>query len=219
MAANAGLIKHRYLKDLQEHVQALLSEQEKYYFSYVLKDYRTYKSVEKLVRSLITCLNTPTKLQLMKDVRNFVLPSQIQKFDMLIEQISSNGTAGQRQPTSARDNSSYVNGGLKSSAHGKYRVISLINDRVNNTDLGFTICGGKECGIGIYVCKVARNLPAYNSGMLENDHLIEVNGISLQNIQLASAGNLLMSLNKLKLVVREESQLDLVNSTTELNPW
>lgn len=190
----------------------LLSEQERQYIFYALKDYRSYKSVEKLVRSLATCLNTSGKLQIIKDVRNFILPKQIQEFDATIMQVF-----GQKQKN-GKVNNNHVNGAPKAIAtnQGKYRIVNLSN---NQGDLGFTICGGKDSGTTVYVAKVLRDSPAWNGGLMGNEQLVEVNGISLQNIPLQSAANLLVSLNKLKLVVKEESKKQDISGLVDVNPW
>ena len=208
MAANSN-IKQRYLVQLDQNCKVLLSDQERQYLSHALKEYRNYKSVEKLVRSLVTCLNTHGKLQIIKDVRNFILPGHIQAFDSMIK------NAFQKE---ARTGKYQANGSLKpSTSQGKYRIVTLINDR---SGMGFKICGGKECGAGIYVSNILRDSPAWNGGLLPYDQLVEVNGISLQNISLQSAADLLLSLNKLKLVVKEEiANRDSLSELPELNPW
>ena len=211
MAANAN-IKQRYLAQLDQNCKILLSDQERQYLSYALKDYRSYKSVEKLVRSLATCLNTSGKLQIIRDVRNFISPSHLQKFDAMIR-----NTFAQKH-ANGKDMKHQANGLSKSPvSQGKYRIVTLLNEKA---DLGFKICGGKEYGAGIFVSNILRDSPAWSGGLLAYDQLVEVNGISLQNIPLQSAANLLASLNKLKLVVKEEenkreSLLDLA----EINPW
>eukprot|EP00794_Sanderia_malayensis_P005558 gene5558-6243_t len=201
------------LKELQQNVQCLLTEQEKYYFSYALKDYKTYKSIEKLVRSLLTCLNSPEKRQLLKDVRNFVLPSQQEKFDTLVQRHLTLKTAN------SQSDAPYTGTSETGSPRPKYRVISLINDKINNIDLGFTICGGKEYNAGIYVSSVTSDSPSFIAGLCENDHLIEVNGISLHNISLSSAANLFASLSKLKIVAKEETKMEFSSATSSVNPW
>ncbi len=209
----AGSVERRNLKKLQDNVQSLLSEEEKYYFSYALKDYKTYKSIEKLVRSLLTCLNSPEKRQLLKDVRNFVLPSQQRKFDTLLEECGVS-------KTNTREVLNFPTGGPHAATTSpKYRVVSLINDKINNIDLGFRVCGGKEIDSGIYVASVIENSPSFNAGLCRNNLLIEVNGISLQNISLKSAANLLASLSKLKIVAKEDTRADILDKTESINPW
>ena len=202
MAANAN-ITQRYLTQLDESCKVLLSEEESQYIRHAIKDYRNYKSVEKLVRSLGTCLNTTGKLQIVKAARNFILPNQVKEFDTCIKQAFNGNPKEGRQ---------YLNGISK---QGKYRIVTL----TNNTDTGFTICGGKESGLGVYVARVLRDSPAWNGGLMKNDKIFEVNGISLQNIPLHSAASLLVSLNKLKLVVKEENQLQNLSELGSINPW
>ena len=213
MAANQNL-KQRYLLQLRQNSKLLLTEEERQYLSYALKDYRTRKSVEKLVKSLKSCLNTTVKLQLLKDVRNFVLPHHVEKYDVLIR---SAFNPKHSTPNTSRET---VNGGPRpASSPGKYRVVTLTNDKTEKTDLGFSICGGKDFDIGIYVSRVTSNSPAQLAGLMANDQLIEVNGISLQSIPLQSAGNLLLSLNKLKLVVKEETRMEIFAGSSEMSPW
>ncbi|XP_065071593.1 PDZ domain-containing protein 7-like [Rhopilema esculentum] len=207
MANNTVVSKKQSLQQLRQNSKLLLSEQEQQYLYHALKEYKTYKSIEKLVRSLLTCLNTTGKLKILKDVRSLVLPNQLPKYDTLIRNAIAAKTL---TPQIDRQK---ING--KVSAQGKYRIVTLLNDK---TDLGFYICGGKDSGTGVFVSKVVQHSPAWNAGLLENDHLVEVNGISLQNIPLQSAADLLASLNKLKLVVKEETSA-ILPSSLEINPW
>ena len=209
--AVSSTVKRKYLVQLDQSCKILLSDQEKQYLSYALKDYRSFKSVDKLVRSLLTCLNTPAKLQIIKDVRNFVLPNHVQTFDALIR------NAFQKE-ASIKNGKTQTNGSLRpAKSQGKYRVVTLINDR---SEMGFKICGGKECGTGIYVSNILRDSPARSGGLLPYDQLVEVNGISLQSISLQSAASLLVSLTKLKLVVKEDTANgDSLGDLPEVDPW
>ena len=207
MANNTVISKKQSLQQLQQNSKLLLSEQEQQYLYHALKEYKTYKSIEKLVRSLLTCLNTTGKLKILKDVRSLVLPNQLPKYDTLVRNAIAAKTL---TPQIDRQK---INGRV--SGQGKYRIVTLLNDK---TDLGFYICGGKDSGTGIFVSKVVQHSPAWNAGLLENDNLVEVNGISLQNIPLQSAADLLASLNKLKLVVKEETSA-ILPSSLEINPW
>uniref|UniRef100_A0A3B4AKW1 PDZ domain-containing protein n=1 Tax=Periophthalmus magnuspinnatus TaxID=409849 RepID=A0A3B4AKW1_9GOBI len=66
--------------------------------------------------------------------------------------------------------------------------------------LGFSVRGGSEHGLSIFVSKVEDNSTA--AGLRVGDKLVEVNGISLESITMSSAVKVLTGSNRLRMVVR-----------------
>uniref|UniRef100_A0A673BKF2 PDZ domain containing 7a n=1 Tax=Sphaeramia orbicularis TaxID=375764 RepID=A0A673BKF2_9TELE len=85
--------------------------------------------------------------------------------------------------------------------------------------LGFSIRGGSEHGLGIFVSKVEDDSPAAQSGLVMGDKLIEVNGVSLENITMSSAVKVLTGNNRLKMVVRRVGKIPGIRYSKEKTTW
>ncbi|XP_006791306.1 PDZ domain-containing protein 7-like [Neolamprologus brichardi] len=75
-------------------------------------------------------------------------------------------------------------------------------DKSVDGKLGFSVRGGSEHGLSIFVSKVEDNSAAEAAGLLVGDKLVEVNGISLESITMSSAVKVLTGNNRLRMVVR-----------------
>ena len=222
--------QQRFFQLFYRNAQLLLSEQEQDYLAYALKDYQTYRSVEKLMRALITCLNTPAKLDLLRDIRNLIPSTHQRKFDSIAPYSKmahpfprQNHTQSLRGPTAFPAAAPKMNGSLPVSGAkaGTFRVVNFNKTAQQVEDLGFTIRGGKEFNMGVYVAVVRDESPAQFAGLVENDQIFEVNGISFEHIALSSAAKLLSSLNKLKLVVKGATRkyVYFADGIPEEDPW
>lgn len=201
------------LKEFQRNAQRLLTDDDRDYLHYILKEYQTYKSVDKLVQALKSCLDTPRKLDLLQDIRNLIPQAHLSKFDTLVpyEHMAHPYKPTHRLPSSRKTQSlpnSYKNSELRKLAetsslksNGSFRVVSLAKTDLDQS-LGFSVRGGREHGTGIYISQVDDDSPAAKQGLLTGDHIIEVNGIDFENIAHISAVNLMASLSKVKLVVQ-----------------
>uniref|UniRef100_A0A3B4ZM84 PDZ domain-containing protein 7-like n=1 Tax=Stegastes partitus TaxID=144197 RepID=A0A3B4ZM84_9TELE len=72
-------------------------------------------------------------------------------------------------------------------------------DKSVDGKLGFSVRGGSEHGLSIFVSKVEDNSTA---GNIYPVFLVEVNGISLESITMSSAVKVLTGNNRLRMVVR-----------------
>jgi len=214
------------LKEFQRNAHRLLSEDDRNYLHYTLKEYQTYKSVEKLVTALKSCLDTPRKLDLLADIRNLIPSAHLSKFDGLAPYSEMahpfkppNQVATNRKTQSLPQN--YKNSELRDLARGSsptnsgsFKVITLTRTSPEES-LGFKIKGGRENDSPVLISEVDDNSSAAKQGLMEDDQLIEVNGIDFEKITKSSAENLLESMNKLKVVVKSAvsvPDLDVSNS-------
>ncbi|XP_069755576.1 PDZ domain-containing protein 7a [Narcine bancroftii] len=85
--------------------------------------------------------------------------------------------------------------------------------------LGFSVRGGSEHGLGIFVSKVEGGSAADQSGLCLGDKIMEVNGISFENITMGSAVNVLTGSHCLHLVVRRLGKVPGIKYSKELTTW
>ena len=197
--------RKRQLKEFQRNAQRLLTEDDRDFLHYVLKEYQTYKSVDKLVVALKSCLDSPKKLDLLADIRNLIPLAHLSRFDsiapykkMLHPFTPPNQVAPDRKTQSLKRDH-HDSSSLDSA--GSFRVISLVKTS-REQSLGFSIRGGREHNMPLCVSQVDKNSLASKQNLCVGDQLIEVNGIDLEHITHSSAVSLFSSLNKLKMVVR-----------------
>lgn len=207
------------LKEFQRNAHRLLSDDDRTYLHYTLKEYQTYKSVEKLVPALKSCLDNPRKMDLLADIRNLIPSAHLSKFDDLapynemahpFKPPPTQGSTTNRKTQSLPH--SYKNSELRtltrsSSPNESFRVITLTRTSPEES-LGFKIKGGRENDTAVCISEVDENSSAAKQGLLDGDQLIEVNGIDFEKITKSSAENLLGTMNKMKLVVKSVPELD-----------
>jgi|SRR6218665_219482 len=72
------------VREFAARTKLLLNESERQYMYAILREYRTYKQLDALVLCLRSVLDTPVKMDLLKDIRRFVEHSQLSKYDELV---------------------------------------------------------------------------------------------------------------------------------------
>lgn len=206
------------LRKFQRDVGRLLTERDRDYLHDVLKDFQSCKSVEHLVTSLKSCLDTPKKKDLLVDIRNLLPSSYRSRFDTLApyHQMSKpfrppNQTASMRKTQSS-------NSFVKNNSNASFRVVNL-HKPSPDCSLGFSIRGGHEFGTGVYISTVDENSSACKQGLVVGDQVIECNGVDFENITHSSAGNLLSTMTKVKLVVKSEGRVPEFNEIKSGFSW
>lgn len=204
------------LKEFQRNAHRLLSDDDRTYLHYTLKEYQTYKSVEKLMLALKSCLDNPRKLDLLADIRNLIPSAHLSKFDSLApySEMAHPFKPPNQVSTNRKTHSlphSYKNSELRALARssspnnaGSFRVITLTRTSPDES-LGFKIKGGRDSDSAVCISEVDENSSAAKQGLMVGDQLIEANGIDFEKITQSSAENLLGTINKLKLVVKSVS--------------
>ncbi|KAK2820653.1 hypothetical protein Q5P01_023612 [Channa striata] len=92
-------------------------------------------------------------------------------------------------------------------------------DKSVDGKLGFSVRGGSEHGLGIFVSKVEDDSTAEDAGLLVGDKLVEVNGISLESITMSSAVKVLTGNNRLRMVVRRVGKVPGIRYSKEKTTW
>jgi len=72
------------LADFELRAEMLLTESERNFVYSALGQYEKFSDIETLVRKVLTTLDTPVKLDLLKDIRQFVEKPQRVVFDMMV---------------------------------------------------------------------------------------------------------------------------------------
>ena len=210
----AGMARMDTVPTHQLHVlmQNLLNLQEQQTLLEVLQDYSTSRDVHSLVYSLKTLLDTPAKCQLVTLLRRFINKKDGATFDELfpgydngsissgkldrsvdVTSIPSPNASLNRRPRSRRPNSRRSHPldlpAWEAPGLGQTRniVIDLGHGGSQPHGLGFSIRGGAEHGIGVYVSYVDVNSIAEKEGLVPGDQLLYVNGVSFRKIAHSDA--------------------------------
>uniref|UniRef100_A0AAY3ZW91 PDZ domain-containing protein n=1 Tax=Denticeps clupeoides TaxID=299321 RepID=A0AAY3ZW91_9TELE len=98
-------------------------------------------------------------------------------------------------------------------------IHTITVDKSEDGRLGFSVRGGSEHGLGIFVSKVEDDSSAEQAGLLVGDKLVEVNGISLESITMSSAVKVLTGNHRLRMVVRRVGKVPGIRYSKEKTTW
>lgn len=182
--ATAGLrLLSANVRQLHQALTALLSEPEREQITHCLNAYHARRNVFDLVRTLRVLLDSPGKRRLLPMLR-LVIPRSDQ---LLFDQYTAEGlylpaatvaTTQYRQPS--------WTGGPDGAGPGEVRLVSLRRAKAQE-GLGFSIRGGSEHGVGIYVSLVEPGSLAEKEGLRVGDQILRVNDKSLARVTHAEA--------------------------------
>ncbi|XP_077437574.1 PDZ domain-containing protein 7-like isoform X2 [Vanacampus margaritifer] len=92
-------------------------------------------------------------------------------------------------------------------------------DKTVDGRLGFSVRGGSEHGLGVFVSKVEDHSSAAQAGLVVGDKLVEVNGVSLQSITMSSAVKVLTGNSRLRMVLRRVGKIPGIRYSEEKTTW
>ncbi|KAM4624065.1 PDZ domain-containing protein 7-like [Polymixia lowei] len=98
-------------------------------------------------------------------------------------------------------------------------IHTITVDKSVDGRLGFSVRGGSEHGLSIFVSKVEDDSTAEQAGLCVGDKLVEVNGISLESITMSSAVKVLTGNNRLRMVVRRVGKVPGIRYSKEKTTW
>ncbi|XP_071758001.1 PDZ domain-containing protein 7 [Centroberyx gerrardi] len=98
-------------------------------------------------------------------------------------------------------------------------IHTITVDKSVDGRLGFSVRGGSEHGLSIFVSKVEDDSTAEQAGLLVGDKLVEVNGVSLESITMSSAVKVLTGNNRLRMVVRRVGKVPGIRYSKEKTTW
>ncbi|NXV12259.1 WHRN protein, partial [Cepphus grylle] len=191
------------VRRLHQALTALLSEAERERFILCLNAYHGRRNVCDLVRSLRALLDGPRRRQLLPLLR-LVLPRSDQ---LLFDQYTAEGPY---LPPLAPAPPPVVPGEL--------RQVTLRRSKAHE-GLGFSIRGGAEHGVGIYVSLVEPGSLAEREGLRVGDQILGVNGKSLDRVTHAEAVKVLKGCKKLNLSVHSVGRIPGGYVTNHIYTW
>ena len=197
MSLRKDIEKTVKLKEFHRSVEQLLTPEDRDYLFYAMKEYNTYRSVAKLMLALNSCLDTPEKLDLLLYIRELIPKHDQKKFDSLAPYNRMAHPASPKREIRSQELGDESSAGVQLDA-----IRTLALHRPKGISLGFSIRGGREHNLGIYVSHVDSLSLAERCGLLVGDQIIDVNGISFESITHSSAVLVLKSHDDLKVVVR-----------------
>ncbi|NXI68936.1 WHRN protein, partial [Anseranas semipalmata] len=191
------------VRRLHQALTALLSEAERERFILCLNAYHGRRNVCDLVRSLRALLDGPRRRQLLPLLR-LVLPRSDQ---LLFDQYTAEGPYLPLPPPPPPPPSP-----------GELRQVSLRRSKAHE-GLGFSIRGGAEHGVGIYVSLVEPGSLAEREGLRVGDQILGVNGKSLDRVTHAEAVKVLKGCKKLNLSVHSVGRIPGGYVTNHIYTW
>ncbi|KAM3867740.1 whirlin [Diretmus argenteus] len=200
------------VRRLHNALNLLLSDPEREQFIHCLNVYHAKRNVFDLVQTLRLILNTPTKRQLLPMLR-LVIPRSDQ---LLFDQYTSEGlylktgngtaegfgdgdTAPQSHVGSIRGLQPLA-AGFFQEPFGEVRRVTLTRTK-SHEGLGFSIRGGAEHGVGIYVSLVEPGSSAEREGLKVGDQIVTVNDMVFDRVTHIEAVKVLKGCKKLAMSV------------------
>ncbi|XP_072280117.1 PDZ domain-containing protein 7 [Pyxicephalus adspersus] len=112
-----------------------------------------------------------------------------------------------------------INSPLEANSDESDSILAITVDKSPDGKLGFTVRGGSEHGLGIFVSKVEEGSSADLAGLCVGDKIAEVNGVSLESITMGSAVKVLTGNNRLRMMVRRMGKVPGIKFSREKTTW
>ncbi|KAJ7325136.1 hypothetical protein JRQ81_018156 [Phrynocephalus forsythii] len=112
-----------------------------------------------------------------------------------------------------------INTPLEANSDESDAIHAITVEKSTDGKLGFSVRGGSEHGLGIFVSKVEEGSSAEQAGLCVGDKITEVNSVSLENITMGSAVKVLTGNNRLRMVVRRMGKVPGIKFSKEKTTW
>ncbi|XP_064370222.1 PDZ domain-containing protein 7 isoform X2 [Dromaius novaehollandiae] len=112
-----------------------------------------------------------------------------------------------------------INSPIEASSNESDIINAITVEKSLDGKLGFSVRGGSEHGLGIFVSKVEEGSAAEQAGLCVGDKITEVNSVSLENITMSSAVKVLTGNNRLRMVVRRMGRVPGIKFSKEKTAW
>ncbi|XP_018408916.1 PREDICTED: PDZ domain-containing protein 7 [Nanorana parkeri] len=112
-----------------------------------------------------------------------------------------------------------INSPLEANSDESDSILAITVDKTPDGKLGFSVRGGSEHGLGIFVSKVEEGSSADLAGLCVGDKIAEVNGVSLESITMGSAVKVLTGNNRLRMMVRRMGKVPGIKFSREKTTW
>ncbi|XP_062410886.1 whirlin [Sardina pilchardus] len=223
------------VKKLHNALNLLLNDFEREQFIHCLNVYHSKRNVYDLVQTLKVILNAPSKRQLLPMLR-LVIPRSDQ---LLFDQYTSEGLYLKSDLAAIYPSQSALRGSpdtASTSSDGGTTLVPLLGSRFlheppgelrqvtlkrhkSNEGLGFSIRGGSEHGVGIYVSLVEPGSLAEKEGLRVGDQIMKVNDKVFENLTHAEAVKVLKGSKKLCMSVRSVGRIPGGYVTNHVYTW
>ncbi|KAM6266197.1 PDZ domain-containing protein 7 isoform 2-T2 [Porphyrio hochstetteri] len=130
-----------------------------------------------------------------------------------------NGTTRVSRTASPMGRVILINTPIEASSNESDVINAITVEKSVDGKLGFSVRGGSEHGLGIFVSKVEEGSAAEQAGLCVGDKITEVNSVSLENITMSSAVKVLTGNNRLRMVVRRMGRVPGIKFSKEKTAW
>ncbi|NXE73416.1 PDZD7 protein, partial [Cochlearius cochlearius] len=130
-----------------------------------------------------------------------------------------NGAARGSRAASPMGRVILINTPIEASSNESDIINAITVEKSVDGKLGFSVRGGSEHGLGIFVSKVEEGSAAEQAGLCVGDKITEVNSVSLENITMSSAVKVLTGNNRLRMVVRRMGRVPGIKFSKEKTAW
>ncbi|KAL9847429.1 LOW QUALITY PROTEIN: PDZ domain-containing protein 7 [Geothlypis trichas] len=130
-----------------------------------------------------------------------------------------NGTTRSSRAASPMGRVILINAPIEASSNESDVINAITVEKSVDGKLGFSVRGGSEHGLGIFVSKVEEGSTAEQAGLCVGDKITEVNSVSLENITMSSAVKVLTGNNRLRMVVRRMGRVPGIKFSKEKTAW
>ncbi|XP_069140094.1 PDZ domain-containing protein 7-like isoform X2 [Argopecten irradians] len=219
--------KKQLIRTFHFEAKRLLSESERRSLFHILKEFQRYRQIDKLVFELRELLHSPEKLDLLRHIRDLIPRAHVNEFDGYFRQSASRQALSptvQRRRQNGRHSPEII---IRPNVHERVfdamrrgEVVVVTIQKVSpESNLGFSVRGGAEHGLGVYVSEIEEGSLADLAGLELGDKLLEVNNISVEEVTSSGAVKVLTGSNKLKLLVERTGQLPEWRLSREKVTW
>uniref|UniRef100_A0A8C6Y364 PDZ domain containing 7 n=1 Tax=Naja naja TaxID=35670 RepID=A0A8C6Y364_NAJNA len=130
-----------------------------------------------------------------------------------------NGNNQNFHPSSPMGRVILINTPLEANSDESDAINAITVEKSKDGKLGFSVRGGSEHGLGIFISKVEEGSSAEQAGLCVGDKITEVNSVSLENITMGSAIKVLTGNNRLRMVVRRMGKVPGIKFSKEKTTW
>ncbi|KAI6649655.1 hypothetical protein LOD99_6659 [Oopsacas minuta] len=183
-----------------------LNDIEQQHFHLAYNKYQKDRSIIEFVDALVPLFTTGPRRTLINPIRKILKPVDVPKYNQLLVR---HGYLTTRKPLSMKLQEHYDakqraqtlprNIGSSTPVDGGIKKITLKRDSLG--DLGFSIRGGAEYHLGIFISWVDAGSAAAKSGLVVGDQILQVNGASFEGISHSRAVQHLRKAQRLRIVV------------------
>lgn len=200
--------------NVAEGIHTLLTERESAMFDSALASYYRRRSVKQFVDTLCVVLNSNAKRQLLIPIRDtYIKPSDVPRFNELVVAQGLASTLGRRKKAKSKGG----NGSAGSPVQPGSVMVDIKKD--SKGEAGFSVRGGSESGIGIFVSWVDPGSSADRNGLQVGDQILMVNDISFNSINRYDAVKVINCSKKLRLWVLPSGKTQPSKSASMAFTW